>query len=232
MDFTYLLGGVSALWLGILTSISPCPLTTNIAAISYIGRRVGRPAAVLAGGLSYAAGRMIAYLALSLVVVTGLLAMPAVSRFLLEYMNKLLGPLLILTGMFLLELLTVSLPGAAAGVEKSERLAGGGVRGACLLGIIFALSLCPTSAALFFGSLIPLSLKFQSRLIYPSLYGLGTALPVILFAAVVSFSARSVGRFYHRLAQVDRWTRGITGVLFILAGIYYTLTYIYGLQLR
>jgi cytochrome c biogenesis protein CcdA len=46
---------ISALWLGILTSISPCPLSTNIAAISYVGRKVGKPRSVLLAGLLYTA---------------------------------------------------------------------------------------------------------------------------------------------------------------------------------
>ena len=47
----------SALWLGILTSISPCPLATNIAAVSFLGRRVDSPRMVFGGGLLYALGR-------------------------------------------------------------------------------------------------------------------------------------------------------------------------------
>jgi len=40
----FLPGMVTALWLGILTSISACSLATNVAAIPFIGRRVGGPA--------------------------------------------------------------------------------------------------------------------------------------------------------------------------------------------
>ena len=46
----------TALWLGILTSISPCPLATNVAAISFLGRRVDSPGHVFGGGLLYTAG--------------------------------------------------------------------------------------------------------------------------------------------------------------------------------
>ncbi|MGW8258007.1 MAG: hypothetical protein ACWGMZ_11015, partial [Thermoguttaceae bacterium] len=49
-------GVLSALWLGILTSISPCPLATNIAAISYIGRRVDSSKQVFLTGLVYTLG--------------------------------------------------------------------------------------------------------------------------------------------------------------------------------
>jgi hypothetical protein len=49
-----LLASISALWLGILTSISPCPLATNIAAVTFVGRQVGSPARVICRGCSIA----------------------------------------------------------------------------------------------------------------------------------------------------------------------------------
>ena len=101
----YLPGIISALWLGILTSISPCPLATNIAAISYISRRVGNPSQVLFTGFLYTAGRSFAYIVLGMLLVFSLLSAPFISNFLSKYMNKLLGPLLIIVGMFLLELI-------------------------------------------------------------------------------------------------------------------------------
>jgi cytochrome c biogenesis protein CcdA len=225
---TLLAGAASALWLGVLTSISPCPLATNIAAISFIGKRVGRPPIVLASGLLYAAGRTAAYLALGIVAVGGLLAIPAVSQFLQIYMNKLLGPVLILVGMFLLELIRLNLS-TSVSAERAQRLAEkGGLLGAALLGILFALSFCPISAALFFGSLVPLALKHESRFVLPVAYGVGTALPVVAFAALVAFGARWVGQAFNRLAQVEWWARRVTGALFILVGIYYCLTAIFG----
>lgn len=66
----------SVLWLGILTSISPCPLATNIAAISFIGRQVGSPRRVFLSGFLYALGRTIAYLALGVLLVASVLSVP------------------------------------------------------------------------------------------------------------------------------------------------------------
>ena len=49
-------------------------------------------------------------------------------------------------------------PRSAAGCRRrTERLAARGVWGAVPLGMVFALAFCPVSAALFFGSLIPLA---------------------------------------------------------------------------
>lgn len=159
----------SALWLGILTSISPCPLATNVAAISFIGRRVGNTRQVLLSGLLYTIGRAAAYLALGVVVMAGLMASGDISRFLLKYLNQILGPVLILVGMLLLGILgfTASLSLAGSGVQ--ERASRGSVWWALILGVLFALSFCPVSAGLFFGGLIPLSTSSESRFVLPAL---------------------------------------------------------------
>lgn len=226
-----LAASISALWLGILTSISPCPLASNIAAVSFVGRRMDRPSRVLLSSGLYCAGRMAAYVALGAIIVAGLLSIPGLSNFLQRYLNKLLGPVLIVAGMFLLELIQLNL-GRGRGAERMQaRAEKGGVWTAALLGFVFALTFCPVSAALFFGSLIPLSLKHDSVLVLPSLYGLGTGLPVAFFAVLIVMGARSIGTAYNRLALFERWARRITGVVFILAGFYYTLKYVFALPL-
>jgi cytochrome c-type biogenesis protein len=169
---TLALGIGSALWLGLLTSISPCPLATNVAAMSFIGRRVGNARLVVLTGLVYTLGRVVAYVGLGTLLVVGVLSIPQLSQALQQGMAKLLGPLLVVIGMVLLELLTVptgNLP-FAEGLRK--RAESWGLLGAGLLGFIFALSFCPVSAALFFGSLVPLAVRFGSRVALPSVYGL------------------------------------------------------------
>jgi len=218
---------VSALWLGILTSISPCPLATNIAAMSFIAKRIGNTGLVLLSGIAYTLGRTLTYLAIGIVVVAGLLSIPTVAGFLQKYINMVLGPLLMIVGMFLLELIRMSLPGLAASNKLRERAERGGVLGAGLLGIVFALSFCPISAALFFGSLIPLAVQHESRFMLPSLYGVGTALPVIIFASIIAASAGAVGRVFEAIRTFELWARNITGVIFIVVGFYYSLAYIF-----
>jgi cytochrome c-type biogenesis protein len=144
----------SALWLGILTSISPCPLATNIVAVSFIGRQVGSAGRAFLSALLYTLGRMLTYIGMGAIVVAGLMSIPAVANFLQDYMDKVLGPILLVAGVLLLGSFPLRLPGFSG--DKMRRLAEkGGVWGAIPLGILFALSLCPVSAALFFGSLIP-----------------------------------------------------------------------------
>ena len=218
----------SAFWLGILTAVSPCPLATNIAAISFIGRKAGEKEHVLGSGFLYALGRTLAYVALGSIITAGIMGSSAVSRFLQQYMNEALGPIMIVLGLILLGWIGsgVSISfGAAALQEKAGR---GGMIWALPVGVIFALSFCPVSAGLFFGGLLPLALQQQSVLVLPVIYGIGTALPVVIFAFIMAFASAYVGRAFNRLTQIERWVRYLTGTAFILAGIYYCLIHIYG----
>ncbi|MFC1564656.1 aromatic aminobenezylarsenical efflux permease ArsG family transporter [candidate division KSB1 bacterium] len=220
-------GAASALWLGILTSISPCPLVTNIAAISFISKQVHSVKNVLLSGLLYTIGRMITYAVVAFLVIAGLMAIPKLSHFLQKYMNMILGPALVLTGMFLLELISINMPFPGSGERAKTFAEKGNLWSACLLGILFALSFCPVTAAIFFGSLIPLSIKYNSDIILPSLFGLGTGLPVFLFAVVIAVSAKSINIIYKKVAVIELWARRITGVLLILIGIYLSLDHIF-----
>jgi cytochrome c biogenesis protein CcdA len=224
-----LTASIAALWLGILTAISPCPLTTNIAAVSFIGRRAGQRAAVLTAGLLYALGRTVAYIAVAFILIAGLTSIPALSWALQKHMHVVLGPLLVLTGMIILEL--IALPsGKGIDAERTKRIVDKlGMFSAFFLGIVFALAFCPTSAALYFGSLIPLALDNNSPLLIPGLYGIGTALPVVVVAVILAFSAEAAARLLGSLASVELWARRITGVLMILIGVYLSLHYIFGI---
>ncbi len=222
-----LIATASAFWLGIVTSVSPCPLATNVAALSYIGRDVASPWRVLVSGLLYTIGRMIVYAGLGVILVGSLLAAPSVSLFLQTWINKLLGPILIITGMILIELIGFSLPGFGAG-ERLERMVKAlGPGGGLLLGALFALSFCPVSAALFFGSLIPIAVASRSDVIVPCAYGVATGLPVLVFAVLFAAGVRRMAPIVGGIARYEVWFRRLTGVIFILVGIYYSLVYIF-----
>jgi len=219
---------LSSLWLGVLTSVSPCPLATNIAALSFITRDVGRSTRVLASGALYTLGRAAAYAALAALLVTSVLSAPFVSHALQTHMGRIIGPVLVLAGMALLGLIRVPRPGGVVDPGRLQRRFGSNPWGAAALGFVFALSFCPVSAALFFGSLLPLALAHESRVLLPTLYGVGTALPVVALAIAVAFGVRRFSRVFERTTDVERWLRRGTGVVFILIGIYLTLANVFG----
>lgn len=219
----------TALWLGILTSISPCPLATNIAAISYISKKIDRPSLVFWSGMFYTLGRTLTYTALGMLLVSSLLSIPELSFFLQTNMNKILGPVLIIAGLFLLGLIHLNIGSKGFGDSIKEKTQDWGIWGAGVLGILFALSFCPVSAALFFGSLVPLAIKFESGLAIPVFYGIGTAIPVVVFAVLLGIGIHSVSKWFNKITKIEIWARRITGAIFILVGMYYSATHIFGL---
>lgn len=227
MEFLTLL--LASLWLGILTSISPCPLATNIAAITYVSYRVASKRAILISGILYAIGRSLAYTAVGFLSVKALVSIPLLSDFLQRYINKILGPSLILVGIYLLGLFELKLPGISFSNRPQKLIEQSGIIGSLLLGFIFALAFCPVTAALFFGSLIPLTLKADSSFGLPFIFGFGTSVPVLLFAFIIMTGSHFLDRAYKGIAKVELYAKKITGVLFILIGIYFILSYIFNL---
>ncbi|MFA6384121.1 MAG: aromatic aminobenezylarsenical efflux permease ArsG family transporter [Candidatus Omnitrophota bacterium] len=217
----------AALWLGILTSISPCPLAANIAAISFLSKKIAHPALVFISGLSYTFGRMASYALVGWIIIHSLLSVPDAALFLQKYMGMVLGPFLILTGITLLGIIAIRLPGVALSQRHHNRLAGSGAPGAFFLGFIFALAFCPVSAALFFGSLIPLALNSKSGTLLPFIYGVGTGLPVFIFAIVIALGVTSLSHLFHKITKIEYYARKISGAVFIMAGLYYTGIYIF-----
>lgn len=212
----------TAAWLGVLTSISPCPLATNVAAIAFVSRDGGTPRRALAAGLLYTVGRSLAYVLLAAVAVFAMERLLGLSTFLQGTFYKLLGPLLILVGMVLVGLIDLKLPQRSQSVSE-ERVRRGGIFAALPLGALFALSFCPVSAALFFGMLIPLATKHGSVLTLPTVYGVATGLPVALFAVAIAFGATKIAAAFTAASRIERIARPVTGGLLILIGIYETL---------
>jgi cytochrome c biogenesis protein CcdA len=173
----------------------------------------------------------VAYVLLALAITAGVLAGGDVGRFLHRYLTQALGPLLILAGMFLLDLLGSRFSLHLAGQGIQRRASAGGALWGAPLGLLLALSFCPSSAGLFFGVLIPLATGEHSPLLLPLAFAAGAALPVVAFAFLIAFSGRCVGSAFRRLAQVERWARLAAGLALILAGVYFCLTAIFGISL-
>jgi cytochrome c-type biogenesis protein len=226
---SWMWAALSASWLGILTSLSPCPLATNITAISFVGRPTGSSRRILLAGLLYAVGRSAVYVLIGILLVSSLLSAPSVSLVLQTWMNKILGPVLVLVGMVMLGLLRFTMKGHAVGERFQRLVERWGVLGSLALGFVFALSFCPVSAALFFGSLIPLAIQYGSGVAFPFLYGIGTALPVVVVAVVLACGMRMVSSLFRRLTLVEKWMRQATGIVFVGTGIYLSLARIYEL---
>ena len=215
-----------ALWVGVLTSISPCPLATNIAAVSFLSKKVNHPKAVFVAGITYTFGRMITYAVLGMIIIMSLASVPLIANFIQKYINKILGPILIITGLFLLDIIRLNFSGLSISKKRQESLAEAGLKGSFALGILFAFAFCPISAALFFGSLIPLSLNNTYGVALPFIYGIGTGLPVLAFSFGIAFGITTLSRWFNRMAMLEKYTRKLTGIIFILVGVYFIWTHV------
>jgi cytochrome c biogenesis protein CcdA len=220
-----LIGIGSAVWLGILTSISPCPLATNVAAISFLAKKITHPFFVLLSGIAYTVGRMVTYAILGFILINAILSVPQVAQFLQKYMVKALGPILIVTGLILLDVIKINFPGLSLSQKHHNKLAEAGVPGSFLLGAVFALAFCPVSAALFFGSLIPLALSHKLGAALPFIYGIGTGLPVLVFAIAIAMGVTSLSHWFNKLTKLEYYMRKATGGIFIVVGLYYIGVY-------
>lgn len=216
---------LSAFLLGLMTAISPCPLATNITAIGFISKDIKNRRRVFYNGLIYTLGRAISYTSIGIIFFLG------ANRFKLSgalqlWGEKLLGPVLILIGLLMLDVIRINFPGLGKLTEKMEAKSKSGFWGVLLLGIVFALAFCPYSGVLYFGMLIPMTISSAGGLFLPIIFAIATGIPVIIFAWILAFSVGKVGMVYNKVKTFEIWFRRVIAVLFIGVGIYYVVIFL------
>jgi cytochrome c-type biogenesis protein len=212
---------LTAFLLGVLTSISPCPLATNITAIAYISKEIKTVKNTLLNGLFYTLGRGITYTLLTALIYFGLSSFQ-ISRIFQGWGDKVLGPILILIGLIMFGVIKIKTKTSNQKIEKlKEWLASKGYIGSLLLGILFALAFCPYSGVLFFGALIPLTLNSSSGLLLAPVFALGTGLPVIVFSFLIAFSLQKLSKVFQVVQKVEKVMRSVVASIFLIAGLYY-----------
>jgi cytochrome c-type biogenesis protein len=213
---------VTALLLGLMTAISPCPLATNITAIGFISKDLENRNRVFFNGLFYTLGRAITYTLIPLIIYFGADKFKF-SGFFQMYGEKIIGPLLLLIGIFMLDIIRIYSPGLGMLSEKMEKRKTWRFINALLLGIVFALAFCPYSGVLYFGMLVPLTISSESGLYLPVIFAIATGIPVIIFAWVLAYTVSGIGSLYNRIKIFELWFRRVIAVVFIIVGIYYII---------
>ena len=215
----------TAFLLGLLTAISPCPLATNIAAIGFISKDIENRQRIFLNGMLYTLGRVIAYTLLGIILISILkegASVFGIQKAVGKWGELLLGPLLLIIGLFMLFGSRLNLP--KFGFDgKGEGLAKKGGCGAFLLGVLFAMAFCPSSGVFYFGMLIPMSVTATAGWLLPILFAVATALPVLVVAWILAFSVEKVGEFYGKMQSIQKWLNIIVGALFVIIGIYYCI---------
>ena len=217
---------LTAFILGLLTALSPCPLATNIASVAYIVRDVEKKRTMFINGLLYVLGRTLSYTLLGIVLILILksgTSLFGVQRFIATYGEKILGPALLLIGLFMLFGKNLNLPSFCVS-NKNTNLSRKGGLGALLLGILFALAFCPTSCVFYFGMLIPMSATIAMGYFLPIVFAIATALPVLFVAWILAFSTNKIGEVYGKMQLMQKWLNIVVGTIFVLIGVYYCIT--------
>ncbi|MGQ9546358.1 MAG: aromatic aminobenezylarsenical efflux permease ArsG family transporter [Dehalococcoidia bacterium] len=218
---------LSALVLGLMTAISPCPLATNIAALGYVSRRATERRYTVITGALYSLGRIFSYSAIGIVIIVAGLEIPGVALFLQDFGEHVLGPLLIVVGVIMLTINKISLNlGGGKLSSIGQKVANRGMVGGFLLGALFALAFCPYSALLFFGVLIPLALNSSGGVALPAVYAIGTGLPVLVFGVLLSAGVARVSSWFNAVTRVEKVIRIMISIVFIGIGIYYVVLWI------
>ncbi len=218
---------ITAFILGLLTAVSPCPLATNITAIGFIGKDIENRHRIFINGLLYTLGRILTYTVLGFILIPILregASMFAVQKAVSQYGEILIAPLLIVIGIYMLDLIKLNIPKISINGECVKKRTKGSW-GALFLGILFSLAFCPSSGIFFFGMLIPLSAAEAGGYLLPVVYAISTGLPVILVAWVLAYSVAGLGKFYNRIQAFEKWFRKIVAILFIAVGIYYAVMF-------
>ena len=213
---------IAAFILGLMTAISPCPLATNISAIGFISRDISHKNRVFISGLFYTLGRIVSYTSIA-VILYFTANQINISIFLQKWGEKILGPLLIVIGLFMLNIIKINIFTSGNFTNKIEEKLKKSYWSSFLLGLLFALAFCPYSGVLYFGVLIPMSVVSVSGLFLPVIFAIATALPVVLFAWLLAYSIKSMGVFYNRITTFEYWFRRIVAILFIGVGVYYII---------
>lgn len=218
---------LTAFILGLLTAISPCPLATNIAAIGFISKNIEDRKAIFMRGIYYTVGRVLAYTVLGIILISILkegASMFGIQKAISKWGELLIGPVLLVIGLFILFGHKLNLPKFGFDGSNSEKLAGKGSWGALLLGVLFAMAFCPSSGIFYFGMLIPMSVTATVGWLLPVLFAVATALPVLVVAWILAFSVEKVGEVYGKIQTVQKWLNIVVGTLFVIVGIYYCYT--------
>lgn len=213
---------VSALVLGLLTAISPCPMATNITAIGFIGKDLGNKHRVFYNGLIYTLGRTFSYTALAFILFLGADQLK-ISGLFQKYGEQIIGPLLLIIGLFMLGIIKVNFPAFNRLTTRFQQRSRFNYWDVFLLGALFALAFCPYSGVLYFGMLIPLTIS-SSGLHLPVVYAIATGIPVIIFAWFLAYTISGVGILHKRIKSFEYWFRKVVAVVFIGIGIYYIIT--------
>ena len=210
-----------AFFLGLVGAVAPCQLTSNISAITIYGNKSLVEKVPWIHILLFILGKIVVFSALGIIIwQLGEEVHSALSQ-MFPILRKAIGPLLIIIGLFMIGLFRFN---KSLGMIKIPDRIKDSYTGSFLLGVSFTLAFCPTMFVLFILTLMPVVLTTSYGVILPSIFGVGTSLPLLLVIFLIWYFGAS-GAILRKSKKIGAITQKVAGVLILLIGIFDTLTY-------
>lgn len=210
---------LSAALLGVLIAVAPCPMTLNITAIGFIGKNVSNRKRLFYNGIFFTFGNMVSYSTLAILIYFGA-NLTKVSLFFQQYSEWLIGPILLIVGLYMTGFLKFNVPALTNIAKQFENYSSFRAWDSFLLGLILSLAFCPYSGVLYFGMLMPLIITTSAPLLVFA-FSFAAAVPVVLFAWLLAFSISGIGSIFNKIKTFEFWFRKFIAFIFISVGVYY-----------
>jgi cytochrome c-type biogenesis protein len=211
-----------ALIIGLVGALAPCQLTGNISAVTLYGNRSIQNKIVWKDVFYFTLGKVAAFTLLGgLVWLLGKEIQESLTVY-FPWMRKLMGPILIFVGIYMLGLIkltgTINLFKGLKSYKQETSF------GSFMLGFSFSVAFCPTMFILFFVTLMPMVFTSSYGFILPSIFAVGTAMPLLIFIFIIWYLGGS-GLLMKKGRKLGTGIQRIAGIWMLLLGIFDSITY-------
>jgi cytochrome c-type biogenesis protein len=213
---------LASLVLGLIGALAPCQLTGNMGAITFYGSRSLQTKHQWVEIGFFVLGKIVVFTILGIAVWSLGREFQDILPNYFSVFRKLMGPLFIIIGLVLLGVLKLRWLNSLTG--RIPSWGGEGKFGSFLMGVSFSIAFCPTMFALFFFTLMPIVLSSSYGAVLPSVFAIGTSVPVLVFAGIITFVGLD-GALLKKSRKIGNAIQKIAALLFIILGIMDTITY-------
>lgn len=213
---------LASIVLGLIGALAPCQLTGNIGAITFYGNRSLQTRSQWIEIGFFVLGKIVVFSVLGMAVwILGREFQDALPNY-FSIFRKLMGPLFVIIGLVLAGVIKLRWVSALTKwIPTRERE---GKLGSFLMGVSFSIAFCPTMFALFFFTLMPIVLTSSYGAVLPSVFAIGTSVPVLVFAGIITYIGLD-GALLKKSKKIGNMIQKTAAGLFIILGILDTITY-------
>lgn len=212
-----------AFLLGIVGALAPCQFTANLCAVTVYGNKSVQKQIAWAEVVFFIIGKIAVFSMFGLIVLMLGSEVRSILTLYFPWFRKLVGPILILIGLFILGVIKFKKMISLGSIP--EKFTKKGKLGAFLMGVSFTLGFCPTMFTLFFVTLMPLALSVPYGGLLPSIFAIGTSLPLILAIFLIWYFELSGKLMKKKGRKLGLIVQRIAGAIIIILGVLDTITY-------